>query len=121
MTWEGDTVPQEIKIYDGISSFKVRPFVDNVLQCYNCYRYGHLAKHCRRGPVCIACGEEFHGNCNRAYRCSNCGGRHKATNKQCETYLNNRDLKRIMALENVNIKQAKNILCNRQVSNIESH
>lgn len=109
-------VPMDIKIYAGVSSFRVRPYVDNVLQCFKCFRIGHLAKHCRSGPVCIACGEQFHGNCNLDYKCSNCGGCHKPTNKQCEVYLYNKELKRIMAMDNVNIQQAKDILRNRQSS-----
>lgn len=59
--------PQEIKIYNGISTIKVRPYIDNVMQCYNCYRYGHTFKYCKRGPVCVACAEEFHGHCNKKF------------------------------------------------------
>lgn len=47
VTWEGNCVPSEVTLYGGISGLKVKPYVDNVLQCYGCYRYGHLLKHCK--------------------------------------------------------------------------
>lgn len=75
MTWVGNALPTEIRLYGGITGLRVRPYVDNVLQCYGCYRHGHLMKHCRVNAVCIACGEAYHGKCEKPYRCSNCGGR----------------------------------------------
>lgn len=74
VTWKGNHIPNDIRIYGGITGLRVRPFIDNVLQCYGCYRFGHLLRHCRRAPICIACGEFFHGNCNKEWRCVNCGG-----------------------------------------------
>lgn len=38
ITWEGNYMPNEIRIYGGITSLRVRPFIDNVLQCFACYR-----------------------------------------------------------------------------------
>lgn len=86
ITWEGSCVPPEIRIYGGLSGLRVRPFVDNVLQCFNCYKFGYLIKHCKARPVCIACGEGFHGKCQREWNCVNCGGRHKPTSKRCGVY-----------------------------------
>lgn len=114
MTWEGNCVPTEIRIYGGLTRLKVRPFVDNVLQCFRCYKFGHLMKHCRTRPMCIACGECFHGHCDREYRCVNCNGRHKATSKRCPVYEYNTELKKIMASNNVSINEAKEILLRRQ-------
>lgn len=86
MTWEGSELQSEIKIYEGLLGLRVRSFIDRVLQCFCCFRFGHLAKHCKRRPVCKVCGEDFHGRCDQEYKCSNCGGRHMPTNRSCETY-----------------------------------
>lgn len=102
MTREGNCVPREIQIYDGITSLKVRPYVENVLQCFGCYKFGHLAKYYRAKPfcciatVCIACGEEFHGKCDKPWRCVNCGDGHKPTDKRCEVFKFNQEIKRTM-------------------------
>lgn len=83
----------------------MRPFVDNVLQCYNCYKYGHLMKHCKVTLVCIVCRDAFHGKCERRFRCVNCEGGHRATSKACEIYQQNYELKKIMAINNVNVQE----------------
>lgn len=84
MTCENSKVLSEIRRYGGLSGLKVRPFVENVLQCYRCYKFGHLAKHCKSGPMCVACGDAFHGRCDKQWRCINCGGRHWPTDRNCE-------------------------------------
>lgn len=106
ITWEGNEVPQKMRLYDGLLGFKVRPFVDSVLQCYRCFKYGHLSKHCRSASVCVACGENFHGHCERVYCCVYCGGRHKPTSKVCEMYLYNVGIKRTMAWERLSFQEA---------------
>lgn len=73
MVWEGSEVPSQIRIYDGLSGLNVRPFYDTVLQCFRCYSFGHTAKYCRSTPVCIACGEDFHGHCERVLNASTAG------------------------------------------------
>lgn len=42
ITWEGSVRLDELKIFDGIMSLKVRPYIVAVKQCYGCYRFGLL-------------------------------------------------------------------------------
>lgn len=119
ITWEGSCVPPEIRIYGRLSGLRVRPFVDNVLQCFNCYKFGYLIKYCKARPVCIACGEGFHGKCQREWNCVNCGGRHKPTSKRCGVYQHNFEIKKIMAIENVPFKEAQEIMQKRVPRNRE--
>lgn len=117
MTWEGSELQSEIKIYEGLLGLRARPFINSVLQCFCCFKFGHLTKHCKRRPVCKVCGEDFQGRCDREYRCSNCGGRHMPTNRRCELMnIINTHLKKVMAIENVNVKEAKETLLNRQIN-----
>lgn len=115
ITWEGSYMPNEIRIYGGITSLRVRPFIDNVLQCFACYRFGHMARHCRRTPICMACGEKFHGHCNRDWRCINCGGRHKPTDRRCDVYKYNQEVKRVMAEACVSVYEAKERLASNHI------
>lgn len=90
---------------------KVRPYLDIVLQCFGCYRYGHLLKHCRRAPVCITCREFFRGHYGREWKCVNCGCRHKPTDRRCEALKYNQEIKRVMAAaSSISVFEAKNRL-----------
>lgn len=63
----------------------------------------------------MVCTEEFHGHYNKELVCINCRDKHKPTSKDCQVYQYNRELKRIMAYDNVSIKQAKETLHQRPV------
>ena len=80
-----DTVelPQEIVI--GHSFYKVRPFVNQPLQCYRCQRLGHTAEGCKAKIRCLVCaGEHVKEVCTaRNEHCANCSGSHKANSKYC--------------------------------------
>ena len=62
-----------------------------VVQCYNCYRFGHVAKFCKDSHhTCRHCsGKHSDDKCrsDNPLKCRNCGGRHIATHKQCTAYL----------------------------------
>lgn len=38
VTMEGNELPKMIKIYNGLTAVRIRPFIEPVKQCYNCYR-----------------------------------------------------------------------------------
>lgn len=113
-TWEGSEVPKEVKIYGGLSNLKVRPYVDTVMQCFRCYKFGHMRKHCRvTAAVCLVCGND----CQEQNNCINCGGRHKPTSRKCDIYVYNSEIKKVMANEGVAFKEAIEIFKKRQALN----
>ena len=61
-----------------------------IIQCYNCLKYGHVAKLCRQDhPTCSTCGRDHHvTSCKyRRAHCSNCDqDGHSATDKQCPKF-----------------------------------
>ena len=69
--------------------YAVSPYVQDVVRCYRCQRYGHLRKQCKaRHAVCGACGGHNHTAvaCTAPVRtCPNCGGKHSAGAKACPT------------------------------------
>lgn len=64
----------------------VKPYVKEVIQCYNFYKYGHLKKWYKSPKKCINCGKEFRGRCERDTHCINCERKHFPTNKDCTEY-----------------------------------
>ena len=61
-----------------------------VIQCYNCYKYGHVAKFCRqKHPTCHLCsGKHSQDECHQQLRiCRNClSTQHYANSKNCEVF-----------------------------------
>lgn len=53
--------------------YNVRKFL-RPLQCFKCYKYGHLAKYCRGIDICSNCRstEHKHDTCESITKCINC-------------------------------------------------
>ena len=66
-----------------------------VIQCYNCWRFNHIANLCPNRTVCLMCSGNHHSNrCEqgterngyKTYRCTNCNGNHFANDRKCKVY-----------------------------------
>lgn len=67
----------------------------NPVQCYKCWKWGHIQHHCRKEALCPRCGTAAHGEGGRAgedlcpthrghpFSCPTCGGRHPAWAGDC--------------------------------------
>ena len=64
----------------------IRPI--HVIQCHQCNQFGHKLEQCTNKQSCLRCsGDHTIKECSSTTRkCSNCGGNHHATYKQCRTY-----------------------------------
>jgi hypothetical protein len=51
--------------------------------CYNCYKHGHLARHCKNPKRCSRCSQQHEGECSNEIRCVNCGGNHYPGQSTC--------------------------------------
>lgn len=38
-------LPKSIALYENVISIKIRPYVENVIQCFKCFKFGHFAKY----------------------------------------------------------------------------
>lgn len=55
-------------------------------------------------------GEEgIHGRCEKAVKCANCGESHKSTDKRCNMFQYNMELKKIIAENNISLREAEDI------------
>ena len=81
-------LPKVVKVtdwhYEVVEEYKQRP-----QQCFNCQRYGHVAKYCRRiEKTCVRCGVEGHTRqeCGNEVSCFHCRSDHYANDKECDRY-----------------------------------
>lgn len=59
-----------------------------IMQCFNCYEYGHRARECKNHRRCGRCAKEGHGTsqCEETEpQCSQCEGKHVAWDFECPT------------------------------------
>jgi len=111
IVWEGNYRPDKISLCGGMMTLRVRPFVEAVRQCLNCYKFGHVKAGCKAKQRCIICGEEgIHGRYDKPVRCANCGKGHKSTDRKCNIYQYNAELKRVMAENNISLREAEGLI-----------
>lgn len=81
-----DDRPIPGRIYLGFTSHPVEEYLGPALRCYNCQRFGHMAKSCRSTRRCKVCSEDHdHKECKSLLqpKCANCAGNHAASYSGC--------------------------------------
>jgi hypothetical protein len=61
-----------------------------VTQCYNCYKYNHIAENCEFSKTCSRCSDlydESHESCEKEKKCSNCKGPHSSSDRHCPIFI----------------------------------
>lgn len=83
-------------------------YVQKVLICFNCYRYGHIGKQCRASPRCLRCGGEHKNEeCEKPVKCLHCGGNHFAIQlKECSEFERQKRIKNTMSVDNMSYSEA---------------
>ncbi|KAK9712741.1 Endonuclease-reverse transcriptase [Popillia japonica] len=109
VTFRGQKLPSQVAICKVACA--VEPYVQRVIQCFNCLRYGHVSKQCRSEIRCKKCGDNHHSDKCQSFTplaCIFCKGSHNATDhKICPEYKKQRAIKQLMATENISYKDAK--------------
>ena len=88
LTFQKNDLPRIIKLSEWHSEL-VEEYKPKPQQCFNCLKYGHVAKFCRKENAnCMKCGIEGHNSaeCVNRVKCYHCEGPHWATNKTCRKY-----------------------------------
>lgn len=87
---------------------EVECYVQRVLICYRCYRYGHIGKQCKASPRCIKCGENHASDsCDMSIKCLHCGGGHYATQlSECPEFQRQKRIKNTMSVNNMSYSEA---------------
>lgn len=110
ITFKGKSITEYVSIYDKMCFLRVRPYIEAVKQCYNCYRYGHFKRSCKNKTRCPICGKDAHGECKETPSCINCKGNHKSNYKGCIDYRMNKGMCGIMAYNNCSYFEANKIV-----------
>ncbi|XP_060845529.1 LOW QUALITY PROTEIN: uncharacterized protein LOC132925125 [Rhopalosiphum padi] len=103
-------IPSIIPVFNMI--FDVKPSVRSPVQCNRCLRFGHTQKYCRSCPRCSHCGENNHSvdSCPRTQAtdpvCLFCKQPHLATDRSCREWSTQKEIKHIIATENISYKDA---------------
>ena len=86
---------QEQCLKDGVRldslSVNVEKYIPRkrVIQCYKCWRFGHIAVLCPNNLTCVNCTDNHRSCITKSYRqlrCSNCNGNHPANDRLCPVY-----------------------------------
>lgn len=108
VTFSGQNLPKKIVIHSII--VEVEPYIQKVVQCMKCMRYGHLTGQCKGGERCAKCGEShITTECNSTKEfCVICKREdHRANNyKLCPEFKKQKSIKNIMGMENLSYREA---------------
>lgn len=109
MVLRGQSLPTHVYIH--YVSCEVHQYIQNVVQCKQCLRYGHYKDQCKGVQRCGKCGEPHDITaCQSAgSNCVNCGdSSHGSTNQAiCPSYKKEKRIKELMARNNISYYEAK--------------
>ena len=73
----------------GWKKHRIKKFINrNPIRCFNCQKFGHYSKLCQHKKTCTICGVSHgEGECSEKIKCANCGEEHKANDKTCKAFL----------------------------------
>lgn len=108
VVFKGLQIPKEMDF--AYTKLTTKPFIP-FGQCYNCYRFNHMAEHCKqKEKTCEKCYSN-HGTesqCDTSMiMCTNCKDNHPPTDRKCPAREKALNLKRLMVLENLSLKEAR--------------
>lgn len=107
ITFQGKILPKYIKLH--YCRRKVEVYISPVMQCRNCWRYGHINKQCRSKIRCPKCAEEHEEkNCpQEKITCIFCQSEHKTYDRDCPEYIRQKNIKEYMVFENKSYYEAR--------------
>lgn len=122
LTFNRPNIPKEIKA--GFLQLKVEEYIPNPMRCFNCQRFGHLKKHCKRNAVCPRCGTEGHEltTCDKEMKCINCNGNHLSFSKVCPKYIEEKEIQKVKTQKNISYQEARKItLSQSSIYNVKNY
>lgn len=105
-TFSGRIIPGEISIYN--LPMKVVPYVGPVIQCQNCFLFGHTSNLCRSKKKCPNCGGTHEVGSPCKTKCIHCkSDKHKSSNKEeCPEFTRQKNIKETMSFANKSYYEA---------------
>lgn len=110
ISFRSQRLPYDVRIL-GVRCI-VESYIQRVQQCRKCLRYGHSSQVCKNNRRCENCANAHETNeCPNETICVFCSGLHKSTDfKNCPEYARQREIKNLMAMNNVSFAEANQTL-----------
>lgn len=110
ITFQAEHLPQYVYLYS--VRFPVDKYQLPVLQCNNCWMFGHKGTLCRRNAICKTCSEEHPSSeCDKPTpKCVNCKLSHPANSTQCTVYQSQKRINKVRSDRNISYQEAKQTL-----------
>ena len=105
--FKGEVIPD--RVYVGFMCFYVRAYIPKPMRCFNCQKFGHIAKFCKEKRRCARCtGDHEYGDCGEEtkLKCCSCGGEHSVTFGKCPTMKKEVEVQKVKVLDKVTYAQA---------------
>ncbi|CAH1971561.1 unnamed protein product [Acanthoscelides obtectus] len=111
VTFQAQELPKRVAINHVL--FDVNHYIQKVILCHNCMRYGHLGKQCRSKPRCAKCHEEHvTSSCHNdslEQKCLICDGSHYSfETSKCNEFERQKAIKKHMAMTNSSFRDSNN-------------
>ena len=111
MTFRAQYLPTHVYLF--FNRLQVDKYNLPILQCKNCFKFGHREKFCRSPIRCRLCGEgHSHTECKQGDtpKCSNCSLNHTATDAQCPVFKTQQTIRDRMVEHNIPYQQAYDVV-----------
>lgn len=112
VTFKCSILPKYVAI--GHVRCQVNTFIQRVVLCYNCFRYGHTKQQCKSNSRCLKCGDSKHKleECKtEETKCFHCKGEHLPNEtRKCLEFSRQKQIKQSMAENNLPYKDAEKSL-----------
>ncbi|GFW92660.1 hypothetical protein TNCV_519761 [Trichonephila clavipes] len=105
VTQIGCSIPERVPI--GFEMFKTTLYYEKPRQCTNCWKFGHIQKFCRSSIKCRICSlNHCENGCKEIKKCSSCGERHEANDKDYKKYQEEIEILKIKVQQQISRNEA---------------